>query len=231
MAKLRELVSGMAEALSLPQRSVNVVAIHLRRAGLISSGGRGKGGAEMSARDAATLLVGNMGAEQLKEAPEAVRDLGAYFLSGIEDKDNELIPFEPTDYYNIEVGETFLSSLTKIIQYYVDHETLTLGDMKDWGLFLNITIIPRKDLSFIEFYRKRRKDIRARFYSPGLYDDSEPTYFPTDEDFERLKIPKHFDLIKRVSITDSTIRNIARVLTNRPPAVWYGPDENRRNAT
>ncbi|MBC7907540.1 MAG: hypothetical protein H7Y60_12450 [Rhodospirillaceae bacterium] len=60
MPKLIDLTPVMATALGVPQPTVGIVARHARGAGLITSKGRGPGGAEMSATDGANLLIGVM---------------------------------------------------------------------------------------------------------------------------------------------------------------------------
>src|SRR3954471_25082339 len=60
MTKLKQLVSGVAFALGDPRPSVNVLAIQLRKAGLIKSTGRGLNAADMTPADAAALLVSCM---------------------------------------------------------------------------------------------------------------------------------------------------------------------------
>lgn len=60
MPKLADLTPIMATALGIPSSTVGIVARHARGAGMITSKGRGPGGAEMSAADCANLLIGVM---------------------------------------------------------------------------------------------------------------------------------------------------------------------------
>lgn len=60
MPKLIDLTPVIATVLGIPQSTVGIVARHARGAGMITSKGRGPGGAEMSATDCANLLVGVM---------------------------------------------------------------------------------------------------------------------------------------------------------------------------
>lgn len=60
MAKLIDLIAGLSDVLGLPHTTVETYAKELRRAGLVSSGGRGTGGALMTPRDAARLLCSVM---------------------------------------------------------------------------------------------------------------------------------------------------------------------------
>jgi hypothetical protein len=69
------MIQTMAKATGLPVSSVNLTARHLREAGLITSGGRGPGGAEMAASDATNLLLGVAAAMTIKDAPDVVRTI------------------------------------------------------------------------------------------------------------------------------------------------------------
>lgn len=65
----------VAETLGLPQPSMNVLAMTLRKNGLISSGGRGRGGAEMRPPDVTNLLLAAMAGGHAKDAHEIVARL------------------------------------------------------------------------------------------------------------------------------------------------------------
>jgi hypothetical protein len=73
--KLAVLSPTLAQTLGMPKPTVNVLAMTLRKAGLISSGGRGRGGAEMTPTDVTNLLLAAMGGGHAKDAPEVVRRL------------------------------------------------------------------------------------------------------------------------------------------------------------
>lgn len=60
MAKLSDLIPTLAEVVGMPDTAVGAYARRLRKAGKISSGGRGPGGAEMTPRDCANLLIAVM---------------------------------------------------------------------------------------------------------------------------------------------------------------------------
>src|ERR671917_577628 len=57
MAKLRDLITTTARLLGETEASLNVLAIQLRRAGMIRKEGRGLHAADMRAEDAAALLT------------------------------------------------------------------------------------------------------------------------------------------------------------------------------
>lgn len=72
MAKLSQMIPVLAEALARDEAAVSHCARVLRDSGLISSGGRGPGGAEMTNQDATNLLIGAIGTDVTKDAPSAV---------------------------------------------------------------------------------------------------------------------------------------------------------------
>lgn len=57
MAKLSQLVKEMASVTGVPEASVNLLARQLREAGMLSSGGRGPGGADVRPKDCTNLLL------------------------------------------------------------------------------------------------------------------------------------------------------------------------------
>ncbi|WP_313553119.1 hypothetical protein [Brevundimonas sp.] len=73
--KLVELLPIVAETLGVPLASVRVLAMQLRKHGLVSSGGRGRGGAEMKPTDLTNLLLGTMSGGPAKDAHLAVQRL------------------------------------------------------------------------------------------------------------------------------------------------------------
>ncbi|MBO9501631.1 hypothetical protein [Brevundimonas sp. A19_0] len=70
--KLSELLPIVASTLGLPPASVRVLGAHLRKHGLITRGGRGRGGAEMTPTDLTNLLLAAMSGGQAKDAHLAV---------------------------------------------------------------------------------------------------------------------------------------------------------------
>src|SRR5262245_18900450 len=71
--KLSELIPHTAQWTGVPETHVRTTAYQLRPAGLISSGGRGPGGAKMTAEDKVNLLLGTCGASIAKRAVEYLR--------------------------------------------------------------------------------------------------------------------------------------------------------------
>lgn len=77
MAKLSDLIPILAKVLPMPERTVAIYARLLRQARLLSTGGRGPGGANMTPEDCARLLIAVMAADQVKDAVEAVEKFWA----------------------------------------------------------------------------------------------------------------------------------------------------------
>lgn len=73
MAKLTDLYREFALWTRMRLEEARVRARHLREAGLLSSGGRGRGGADVTALDCAHFLIGALGAERAINGPELVR--------------------------------------------------------------------------------------------------------------------------------------------------------------
>lgn len=71
--KLADLIPHTSEKLRIAQSQVRTVAYEMRPAGLITSGGRGAGGAAMTDDDKINLLLGVCGVEVAKRAAEHVR--------------------------------------------------------------------------------------------------------------------------------------------------------------
>jgi hypothetical protein len=73
MGTLSGLVKTIAVVQGLDENQVLWIARYLREAGLISQGGRGRGGAKMTISDAVNLLIGVNAPGAPKDAPTLVR--------------------------------------------------------------------------------------------------------------------------------------------------------------
>lgn len=73
MATLSDLVKAIAEVQGLEENQVLWIARYLREDGLITQGGRGRGGAKMGARDAANLLIGVNAPGTAKQSTQFVK--------------------------------------------------------------------------------------------------------------------------------------------------------------
>lgn len=77
MAKLRDLVACLAKELEIPLKSMNVLAMELRKAGLIQTTGRGLNSAEMGPRDATNLILAALCGSFATQSAEAVHTIRA----------------------------------------------------------------------------------------------------------------------------------------------------------
>jgi hypothetical protein len=84
VAKLTDLVAAIASATGDDAGSVQVLAMGLRKDRLISSTGRGRGGAEMDAADAANLLIGVAAPGPPTKVAETVRRVRGATFGGSE---------------------------------------------------------------------------------------------------------------------------------------------------
>jgi hypothetical protein len=75
MATLSQLTRTLATATGVPEKSLVIIGRMLREDGLISSGGRGRGGAQMTANDAASFLMGICTPGDHTKAAQAVRQV------------------------------------------------------------------------------------------------------------------------------------------------------------
>jgi hypothetical protein len=75
MAKLKDLVRVMALTLGDPEKSVNVHAMHLRKAKLLSSTGRGLHSSDMRPSDATNLLLACIHVGTAKDSADVVARL------------------------------------------------------------------------------------------------------------------------------------------------------------
>lgn len=96
MATLSVLVKAIAAVQGLDENQVLWIARYLREDGLISQGGRGRGGAQMTALDAANLLIGVNSPGSAKQSAALVHEVGQmplindFSVSGSNDEWDEL---------------------------------------------------------------------------------------------------------------------------------------------
>lgn len=132
MARLSELVAGIAEALKVEERSVTLCARYLREAGLIQQKGRGPSAAHMGPADATNLLLGVMAADTIKDGPRSVSlAREATFWGGEVDLDGSVVDDLPP-YPFLKSGGTPLA-LGPALDALFDHTVRTGGPENDQG--------------------------------------------------------------------------------------------------
>jgi hypothetical protein len=93
MAKSPQLVHAIAKVIKKPDETVRVALRRLHEAGLIEVTGRGRGGKDMTARDAAMLLLAMSMGTMLKDSPATIQE---YWN----------LPLDPNDVGPAESGST-----------------------------------------------------------------------------------------------------------------------------
>lgn len=122
MAKLPALVTEVARIDGRARETVDHIARVIRERGYITTGKRGGGAAEMTAREAANLLIALNGADSPKEGPAAIdrfRSLRAWAVLGRGSAGNaQLDKYDtyPTAIRNVMDVHTFGEALDSLIE-------------------------------------------------------------------------------------------------------------------
>jgi hypothetical protein len=99
MAKLVELIPVLSQQFDkrdYPEKTVGVFARHLRMARLLSTGGRGRGGAEMTPTDATNMILAMTSGLPSQDAAEAVntyRNLRQSYVDYARDEGAPVVPW------------------------------------------------------------------------------------------------------------------------------------------
>jgi hypothetical protein len=105
VAKLSDLIVVMTRLTGLPEKTVREVARRVREAGFIQTGKPGRyGGAEMTAQDAAALLLGLVGGSDVLDAGKTVALCWDLTISHYENALGDQIPAPPAEHY-VGLGE------------------------------------------------------------------------------------------------------------------------------
>jgi hypothetical protein len=94
MTKLKGLITALALTLGDPEKSVSVHAMHLRKAKLLSSTGRGLHSARMGPSDATNLLLACLHAGKAKDSVSVVARLREALISDSARIAGHLVPLE-----------------------------------------------------------------------------------------------------------------------------------------
>ncbi len=146
MARLSELVKGVAKALHIEQRTVALAARYLREHGLISETGRGLGAAQMTPRDAANLVLALMASDAIKAAALQTKAAGEAAFAAVEinfsgkvETSAEKLP--PCGFLRDESGapHAFGGALVSLIDEIVRFGDPKVGDQPITNLFLSVT--------------------------------------------------------------------------------------------
>jgi hypothetical protein len=116
MAKLSALIPAVASSLGLPEKTVAIYARHLREARLISTGGRGPGGAEMTPQDCANLLMAIVGGNLAKDSALTIDHYASLPAGRDEQRDRwELENFKIPKLITLQERHSFGAALEALI--------------------------------------------------------------------------------------------------------------------
>jgi hypothetical protein len=221
MVKLKELVSGMAWALGDPEPSVNVLAIQLRKSGLIKSTGRGLNAAEMRPADAAALLVSCLGGGLAIETGRTT----AAILAAKPVKGEASISRN-----NAELADLFSKDMNfgdvvaTIISLYME------GEIQDYMIKISVTRNRfslycevefnevGEDLNSLEavwhqkYYPLEHKEIDNIFKGFGAAENLRKNYYTSNEFRSGMDVAGILYKTTTVSVGSMTISNIAECL-------------------
>ena len=129
MAKLSALMDVMANTLGIERARVNVLAMRLRKEGLIRSTGRGLNAADMGPSDAANLVLALLGGGFVDRAASRVRELRRaeprkWLRNGAEHIGTPDLPFAQRLLAHHDLGEM----LDELIAEYVEHGSFRSDD-------------------------------------------------------------------------------------------------------
>ena len=125
MPKLSDLVHDIAVVFRIDEKTVATYARHLREAGLLSQGGRGRHAANATALDAARLLIAMSVPGHAKDSPEAVADFGGLVMYQASEAD-ERPKLRIAVFLGLETPCSLESTLAAIIAAYGDEQTYSL---------------------------------------------------------------------------------------------------------
>lgn len=134
MATAGEMIKVIAGALARPQATVTSYYAALRKAGFISTTGRGKSAQDLTALDTARILIVMLSADSLNEA-EAITDLVGDLAHAVGSEEEGI-----TDWM------IFAEAMASVIQYKADRiqnrtpcDTSLLGNLENTKIEISVT--------------------------------------------------------------------------------------------
>lgn len=128
-----ELVSMMSAVLGIPEATVYIYARHLREAGLISKGGRGRSAAKMTPLDASRLLLAFLSTETAALAAQAVIDFGSLKCTNSKLNGDPDLTLEALFGKKLPPPISFENTLAALISGFSDHEFIRVVEKSSWG--------------------------------------------------------------------------------------------------
>lgn len=118
MAKLSNLIEVFADTLSVPPTTVEAYVKALRKQGLLTTGGRGRGAPNITADDCAKVLVAMM-AGSPTHAVEKLYEFGELRSFGCDRKPGELSK-PMIDALKLQPGHSFIEGVAALISHSID---------------------------------------------------------------------------------------------------------------
>ncbi|MCW0206020.1 MAG: hypothetical protein OJK14_02915 [Achromobacter sp.] len=118
MAKLSDLIETFASALSVPQTTVETYVKTLRKQGLLTTGGRGRGAPDVTADDCAKVMVAMM-AGSPTHAVEKLSEIGNFRSIDDPNKIGEASSCI-LDALELSLGHTLLEGVTALIAHSIE---------------------------------------------------------------------------------------------------------------
>jgi hypothetical protein len=184
-------VDVLSEVLDLPRKSVAVIDRVLAKAGLRSLGGRGPSAAQVTPRDAATMLVAVMASPVLTRADEVARIWQRVVSIGIPKR------LPPPFAWLPECGQ--LVPLPMIVERLIE---MPPESYREFHIVLELGIDQR--IASLRVTKGAKKAFAIGFAEIA------------DEQAGRGKPPSHGDLTRLALITHETIHVLHRALMTRP---------------
>jgi hypothetical protein len=241
MAKLVQLIPILSQQFDkrdFPEKTVGVFARHLRMARLLNTGGRGRGGAEMTPTDCTNMILAMTSGLLAQDAAEAVntyRNLRQSYVDYTRDEGAPVVPW-----IDELKGATLGTVIDRLIASATTDEFEELGRLAmtvqhNWYVLINVSsprpsgeiVIGAGSPIFSGELRKHNTIIAAFHFNEGVKTmlPGDPDYPPADEsmeDFskrmERVRA-KHrgwnSDRVRTESIGRSAIKMIGALLAGK----------------
>lgn len=134
MTKLSELIMHCSNVLDIRDTTVREVARRLREADQIKTGGRGRGGADMSPEDGASLIMAFLGGSDIILSPKTVRLCRQMALFQFEgDGKPDWGPMKPGRFLGLPKQHTFGDALARILEIAQKREWPFTQELDDYA--------------------------------------------------------------------------------------------------
>jgi hypothetical protein len=223
MAKLSDLIPEMSRHLEIPEETVSVFARHLRLARLISTSGRGRGGADMTPTDCTNLLLAMLSGMPAKDSAQAVSIYTKLKspLPWMRDEDAPVVPWLE-ELKNATLGralDRLLTAATTDKFANLEREAIDATTARNWYVIVRI-MSPKPDGKILigagipEFageFRKYNKVIASIDFKQGVI-TQDPSDKRNFEEFVAAQRGWNSDRIRMEQISHGTLRRLGKLL-------------------